>query len=78
MDELSNPNHGAGRTVIDKTGLPGFYDFEIDWAPDNLGGDTSGPSVFAALQDVLGLKLEPGLAPFDTVIIDHAAKPSQN
>ena len=85
VDELTNPNHGAGRPVFDKTGLTGFYDFEIEWSsgalppagPDGTASDT-GPSVFAALQERLGLKLEPGTARFDTVVIDHAERPSQN
>jgi uncharacterized protein (TIGR03435 family) len=85
VDELTNPNHGAGRPVFDQTGLTGFYDFEIDWSPNDLatGGpdssaaNTMAPSVFAAL-DRLGLKLEPGTAPVDTVVIDRAEKPSQN
>ncbi len=86
VEELTNPNHGAGRPVFDKTGLTGFYDFEIEWSPNDLaapgpGGsalDTAAPSVFAALQERLGLKLEPGTALVDTVVIDHAEKPSQN
>ena len=86
VDELSNPNHGTGRMVFDKTGLTGFYDFEIEWAsndlasarPDGLLSDAVGQSVFAALQERLGLRLEPATAPFDTVVIDHAEKPSEN
>ena len=66
VDERWNPNHGAGPKVLDKTELTGFYDFEIEWAPNNTGGDASGPSVFAAVQDALGLKLEPGIAPRST------------
>jgi uncharacterized protein (TIGR03435 family) len=86
VEELTNPNHGAGRPVFDKTGLTGFYDFEIEWSPNDLAApgpagsapDTAAPSVFAALQERLGLKLEPGTALVDTVVIDHAQKPSQN
>jgi len=81
--ELTNPNHGAGRPVFDQTGLAGFYDFEIDWTPNDLAaagpaGDAAAPSVFAALQQRLGLKLEPDTALVDTVVIDHAEKPSRN
>jgi len=86
VEELSDPNHGAGRPVFDKTGLAGFYDFDIAWAPNDLsvaGADGAapnpdGPSVFTALERQLGLKLEPGTAPFDTVVIDHAERPSRN
>jgi uncharacterized protein (TIGR03435 family) len=63
--------HQAGRPVIDKTLLTGFYDFEIEW-PE---GDAS---LFAALQQQLGIKLEPATAPLDTLVIDHAEKPSGN
>lgn len=74
----------AGRPVIDKTGLMGFYDFEIEWSPDDFAAagpdgstpDTKSPSVFTAVRERLGLKLEPGRAPFDTIVIDHAEKPS--
>jgi uncharacterized protein (TIGR03435 family) len=70
----------AGRPVFDKTALTGFYDFEMEMSFSALSADnadTSGPSVFTALQK-LGLKLEAGTAPFDTVVIDHAEKPSEN
>ncbi|SPF47852.1 conserved exported hypothetical protein [Candidatus Sulfopaludibacter sp. SbA4] len=84
-EEFANPNHGAGRPVFDKTGLTGFYDYEIEWCPNDLASagpdgsapDTACPSVFAAV-DRLGLKLVPGTAPLDTVVIDHAEKPSGN
>jgi uncharacterized protein (TIGR03435 family) len=85
VDELSNPNHGAGRPVFDRTGLAGFYDFEIEWARNDLTPaasdgqvpELSGSSVFSALKR-LGLKLEPGTAPMETVVIDHAEKPTEN
>lgn len=78
------------RPVIDKTGLAGYYDFEIAWSPrflrddlaaaggaDEAAPDPQAPSLFTAVQR-LGLKLEPGTAPHDTVVIDHAEKPSGN
>jgi uncharacterized protein (TIGR03435 family) len=76
----------AGRPVFDKTGLTGTYDFEVEWVQDSLRGagpdtavsDSNGPSLFTAIQEQLGLKLEPGVAPFDTVVIDHAEKPDAN
>jgi uncharacterized protein (TIGR03435 family) len=48
----------VGRTVVDKTGLTGKYDFVLDWTPDqgSQAPATSGPSLFAALQEQLGLK----------------------
>jgi bla regulator protein BlaR1 len=82
---LGQIEHAAPRPLIDKTGLTGFYDFVIEWTPDSpaagpdaAASDPSGPSLFTALQNQLGLKLEPATAPFDTVVIDHAEKPSAN
>ena len=53
------------RNVIDRTGLEGEYDFELRWAPDAADGDSApdGPSIFTAVQEQLGLKLESGKAP---------------
>jgi uncharacterized protein (TIGR03435 family) len=72
----------AGRPVFDKTGLPEPYDFTFEFVSENaLPGqaDASGlPSLFTAVQEQLGLKLEPSTAPFDTVVIDHADRPSEN
>ena len=84
-----------GRTVVDKTGLPGNYDFTLQWTPDESQGamfrgpdtgpqgsapsaDPSGPSLFTALQEQLGLKLESQKGPVETYVIDHAEKPSEN
>ena len=84
-----------GRTVVDKTGLPGNYDFTLQWTPDESEGaslrgpdtgpqgsapsaDSSGPSLFTALQEQLGLKLESQKGPVETYVIDHAEKPSEN
>jgi uncharacterized protein (TIGR03435 family) len=76
----------AGRPIFDKTGLAGPYDFLLEWTPDNFAAagpgvdvsDPVGPSLFTALQTQLGLKLEPAIASFDTLVIDHAEKPSTN
>lgn len=77
-DSLRSP---SGRTVIDKTGLTGRYDFELHWTPDNTPADSplaGGPSIFTAVQEQLGLKLEPSTAPLDVLVIDSAQKPSKN
>src|SRR5215469_3920026 len=66
----------AGRPVFDKTGLTEPYDFTFEFISENAPpgqADASGlPSLFTAVQEQLGLKLEPSTAPFDTVVIDHA------
>ena len=78
------------RPVLDETGLTGTYDFDLQWAPESLTarakpGDNSsidsgpaGPSLFTALEDQLGLKLEPGKDHVDVLVIDHVAPPSAN
>jgi uncharacterized protein (TIGR03435 family) len=76
----------GGRMVVDKTGLTGKYSFLLKWTPDagmsagDAGApvDASGPSLFTALQEELGLKLEPAKAPEDTIVIDSAEMPTEN
>lgn len=76
----------ARRPVRDHTGLTGFYDFELEWAANPLGGaapdavipETGGVPFPAALEKQLGLKLESATAMFDAIVIDHAEKPSAN
>jgi uncharacterized protein (TIGR03435 family) len=91
VDQLSMR---LGRTVVDKTGLKGSYAFTLRWTPEEdsatLKGpdspesqsvpasETSGPSIFTALQEQLGLKLESTKAPIDFLVIDHIEKPSAN
>jgi bla regulator protein BlaR1 len=100
-----------GRTVIDKTGLTGKYNFSLHWTPDpGMGGpgmgpgpgaapggnvpigaggsggagaaastpDSSGPSIFTALQEQAGLKLDSEKGPVDAIVIDHVEPPSAN
>jgi uncharacterized protein (TIGR03435 family) len=76
----------VGRTVVDFTGLTGYYDFTLEWAPEQAAIPTadgatlpnSGPSIFTAVQQQLGLKLESRKHPIDLLIIDHVEKPSAN
>ena len=69
----------AGRTVIDKTGLSGNYDIDLTWTPDDQPATAdSGPSIFTALEEQLGLKLVPAKGPVDVFVIDHVERPSAN
>jgi uncharacterized protein (TIGR03435 family) len=78
----------AGRTVVDKTGLTGKYDVTLQWVPENhsaamsadqtQGTEAAGPSIFTAMQEQLGLKLEPAKGPVETLVIDHVEMPSAN
>jgi uncharacterized protein (TIGR03435 family) len=75
-----------GRPVVNNTGLEGNYDFKLEWtadpgpsAPDGAPAETSlGPSLFSALQQQLGLRLEATKGPVDVLVIDHADKPAEN
>ena len=67
----------AGRVIVDRTGLKGRYDVTLNWAFNDQFPD-AGPSLFTALKDQLGLKLEPAKAPLDAVVIDHIERPSEN
>jgi uncharacterized protein (TIGR03435 family) len=81
-----------GRTVLNKTGLTGNYDFKLEWTPDPgqgngpFGGgpdappppDPNGPSIFTAVQEQLGLKLESQKGPVEILVIDHVEKASEN
>ena len=79
------------RTVVDRTGLSGVFDFTLEFAPELGPGsqpgaaasapssDTSAPpSIFTALQEQLGLKLESQKGPVDVLVIDHVEEPSPN
>lgn len=69
----------VGRKIIDRTGLTGRYEVKLTWAwNDDPGSGDSGASIFTALQEQLGLKLEPAKAPIDIVVIDHIERPSEN
>jgi uncharacterized protein (TIGR03435 family) len=80
-----------GREVRDRTSLTGPYDLTLHWTPDEFqvpgpaemgkaeqSADPAGPSLLAALQEQLGLKLEAAKGPVEVLVIDHAEKPSGN
>jgi bla regulator protein BlaR1 len=66
-----------GRTVIDKTGLTGKYSFELKWDP-SIAPDPSEPSLFTALQEQLGLRLESQRGEVTVLVVDRAQKPAAN
>ena len=73
----------SGRPLLDKTGLTGSYDFTLEWLlypapPDASVPGADLPTYPKALQEQLGLKLESATAPYDTIVIDHAGKPSDD
>lgn len=80
MDALArrlSRNRDIAKVVVDKTGLTGRFDFELEWSPAQAeSGDH--PSIFTALQEQLGLRLESAKVPVEAVVIDRAEKPSDN
>jgi len=69
------------RIVVDKTGLTGKYDLDLTWTPDDgstAAPDSNAPSIFTALQEQLGLHLQPSKSPVETFVIDHVELPSEN
>jgi uncharacterized protein (TIGR03435 family) len=67
--------------ATDETGLPGKYDFQLDWTPDAgpcPGAITDQPSIFTAVQQQLGLRLESAKGPVEILVIDHIQAPSEN
>jgi bla regulator protein blaR1 len=79
----------VNRVVLDRTGLTGSYDFELEWTPDQMptGSDeprpgalppppADGPSIFTALQEQLGVKLDSTKGPVNVLAVDHAEPPA--
>jgi uncharacterized protein (TIGR03435 family) len=75
------------RPVVNKTGIKGKYDFDLEWAPDETqfgGALTPAPSeapsapLFRAMEEQLGLKLEAMRGPVDAMVVDAAERPSAN
>jgi uncharacterized protein (TIGR03435 family) len=69
-------NGAVDRPVVDKTGLTGIYDYKLEYSAPSP--DPRGPSIFVAVQEQLGLRLEPQITPIDILVIDHVEKPSEN
>jgi bla regulator protein BlaR1 len=80
-----------GRPVVDSTGIKGFFDVNLEWTPDQSqprgpkesveplpADDGAGPTIFTALQEQLGLKLESRKGPVEILVIDRIEKPSEN
>jgi len=86
VDHLSRSYFGIGRQVFDNTALTGNYDFTLTFEPlqpasasAETASEPSGrPSIFTALEEQLGLRLESTKAPVDILVIDHVERPSEN
>jgi len=79
-------SRSLGQTVVNKTSLEGAFDFLLQWTPDLMAALPAdpvaprggGPSIFTALQEQLGLRLEPAKGPVEVFVIDHVERPSEN
>ena len=74
----------TGRFVVDKTGLAGAYDLDLQWTPDapsagaSQGPQGDGASLFAAIQEQLGLRLAAARGPVEVLVIDSAERPTED
>jgi uncharacterized protein (TIGR03435 family) len=80
----------AGRAIVDRSGLTGNFVFELTWTPEQFANretpavvngnaiDPNGPSLFTALQEQLGLKLDAQRGPVDVVVVDRIDRPTEN
>jgi bla regulator protein blaR1 len=75
----------VGRLVLDRTGLDGGFDFDLEFTADPPAGaspapsqNPDAPSIFTALDEQLGLKLEAVRAPVEVLVIDRVERPSEN
>ena len=76
----------GGRPVVDRTGLVGSFDLDLTWTPEVTPSgppgasvaatDPNGPSLFTAIQEQLGLKLEATTGPVEVLVIDAAERPT--
>ncbi len=73
--------------IVDRTGLDGLFDLDLDFQPEQTvqgppgapppgAGDPNSPSIFTAVQEQLGLKLESTKGPVDVLVIDHVERPT--
>jgi uncharacterized protein (TIGR03435 family) len=71
---------GVGRPVFDATNLTGQFEWELKWTPDSPDGSApaDGVSIFTALREQLGVKLEAARGPVGVLVIDSVAPPTEN
>src|SRR5262249_14760442 len=81
MTEIANRfvSNRLDRPVIDKTGIKGGFDAHLEFdRPNDPARHPTGPSIFTAVQEQLGLKLTPDKGPVEVLVIDHVENPSEN
>jgi bla regulator protein blaR1 len=82
IDQLIHSPFFNGRTIVDKTGLTGIYDFTLTWGSERMDASaesgSDAPSLFTAVQEQLGLKLVAAKVPVEVIVIDHVERPEGN
>jgi uncharacterized protein (TIGR03435 family) len=78
LNDLARALAVSGRAVVDETGLTGSFDFELKWTPDDAAGATVGAPLFTAIQEQLGLRLEPRQTPVNAFVIESVERPTPN
>ena len=73
-------NTEVGRAIVDRTALTGHYNFTLKYVPTSktVTDETGGSSIFTAIQEQLGLRLQPSKAPMDVLVIDSIERPTTN
>ena len=70
---------GMEAPVVDRTGLTGTYDLKLEWTPESRSAEPgSGPSLYTAIQEQLGLVLRARKQPMEVLVIDRAERPTEN
>jgi uncharacterized protein (TIGR03435 family) len=83
MTQITNAlNRAVDRPIVDRTDVKGYFNMRLQYAPDpripGAATDTVGPSIFTAVQEQLGLRLEPSRSPLEVLVIDSVQKPAEN
>jgi len=89
LSRLTMTGSSLNRLIVDKTGLEGLYEVTLKFTPENIpppgsappgfpAVDPNGPSIFTALQEQLGLKLDSQRAPVEVLVVDRAERLTEN
>jgi bla regulator protein blaR1 len=89
LSRLTNTGSSLGRLIVDRTGLEGYYDVDLHFTPDRMPNfgpagpppglpaiDPDAASIYAAMREQLGLKLDSQRAPVDVIVVDRVEKPT--
>jgi uncharacterized protein (TIGR03435 family) len=91
LSMLTNTGSSLGRLIVDRTGLEGYYDIDLRFTPDRMPNfgpagppqglpsiDPDAASIYAAIREQLGLKLDAQRAPVEVLVIDRVEKPTED